>query len=102
MEKFTGYPVFNWGSKFPFEEMYPVLGISTATLSNKIYSLGGFTLAPFSFAYAEQQQGRGLTKLLMDDKGISIIAREPWLAYLDIYCSEHFHQSNWRFKHMVR
>jgi len=60
-------------------------------MSLRFYGLGAFTLAPFSVAFTEQQQGRGMIDLLVKETGIPIVARQKCLRYLGTYCRERLH-----------
>jgi hypothetical protein len=91
LANFPNYPIVNWGTTFPFESVYPVLVVSPAAMSYQFYSLGSFTLAPFSVAFSEQQHGRGMTDLLIKETGVPIIGYDQYIKYLEIYCKEHFH-----------
>lgn len=84
-------PIISWGSAFPFEAVYPVLKQSDAALEYQLYSMGVFTLAPFSLAYFEQSAGRGLVDLLTSKHGALMIADERRYRSLNMYCSEHLH-----------
>ena len=88
---FPGVPVVIWGIGFPLEAVYPVLGASSSEMSWQFYGLGAFTLAPFSIAFREQQQGRGMLDLLVKDKGVPIVANDRCSKYLEIYCKERLH-----------
>ncbi len=90
LANFPNYPVVIWGAAFPFESVYPVLAASPVAMSYQFYSLGGFTLAPFSRSFAEQKDGRGMTNLLVKETGVPIIADFQSFIYLKIYCQEHF------------
>ena len=83
-----GAPTINWGGGFPFEATYPVLGSSPNAMRYRFYGLGGFTLAPFSVPFAEEQKGRGLITQFTEEKGIAIMANERRLGYLDNYCRQ--------------
>ena len=88
----TGFPVTPvviWGDAFPFEEVYPVLGVSAAAKSYQLYGLGVSTLAPFSRASVEQNAGRGLLARLTSEQGVAIIADEGNIERLRVYCQEH-------------
>jgi hypothetical protein len=88
---FPSDPVINWGASFPFEAAYPVLSTPSTVMSYKLYSLGCFTLAPFSVAVTEQQQGRGMIDLLVKESGVPILAYSPYFKSLETYCDEHLH-----------
>ncbi|WP_129442460.1 hypothetical protein [Pseudomonas sp. ACM7] len=85
-------PLVVWGSEFPYESLYPVLGgKELVSMDFKIYVLGVFTLAPFSLASMEQQQARGFDKLITTTNGIKIVGAKMLL--LEGYCREHFSSS---------
>ena len=86
---FPNDSVISWGDVFPYEAVYPVLNSSSA-MSYKLYSLGCFTLAPFSRSVADQKAGRGLIELLGKATGVPIIADPLAFEYLKMYCNEHF------------
>ena len=85
----TTRPVVTWGSTFPFELVYPVLGPTATTRSLRFYGLGVFTLAPFSVAYAEEMAGNGFIAHLRSDEGLHLIASNRQLSLLATYCGEH-------------
>jgi hypothetical protein len=91
LDAFPRDPVVSWGIGFPFEAVYPVIGASPYAISCQFYGLGAFTLAPFSVAFTEQQQGRGMVDLLVKESGIPIIANERCFEYLETYCKERLH-----------
>ena len=90
-----GFPenkvVINWGASFPFEAVYPVINLPPSIRSYIFYSLGAFTLAPFSVSFQEQNKGQGMLDLITTEGGISIIANKYSLKRLGIYCREHLH-----------
>lgn len=89
----TGFPhdtVIAWAEAFPFEAVYPVFMSTTSIVPYRFYGLGGFTHAPFSVAYADQQSGRGMLGQLVEDKGVFIVAKADVYKFLDVYCKEHF------------
>lgn len=88
---FPNYPVVIWADAFPYDAVYPVLGASSSAMSYLHYGLGTSTLAPFTIAYTEQKVGRGMTDLLLKEKGIPIIANAAYFKMLEIYCKEHMH-----------
>lgn len=105
-ENLQGLPeetVVNWGDTFPFEAVYPVLKQSNVAMAYKIYSLGVFTLAPFSTAYAEENAGNGMLDRLNSKSGIPILAAEYHFNLLEIYCSEHLDSNLYKIatKNMV-
>jgi hypothetical protein len=91
LDAFPRNPVVIWGIGFPLEAVYPVMGASPSAMSLRFYGLGAFTLAPFSVAFTEQQQGRGMIDLLVKETGIPIVARQKCLRYLGTYCRERLH-----------
>ena len=91
LDTFPRDPVVIWGIGFPLESVYPVMGASPAAMSCRFYGLGAFTLAPFSVAFTEQQQGRGMIDRLVQKTGIPIVASPKCLRYLDTYCRERLH-----------
>ena len=91
LDAFPREPVFIWGVGFPLEAVYPVMGASPSAMACRFYCLGAFTLAPFSVAFTEQQQGRGMIDLLVKETGIQIVARQKCLGYLESYCRERLH-----------
>lgn len=90
MDSNTTY--FVWGAYLPYEVAYPPLQSEKDHRRLKIYGLGGFTMAPFSAAYSEQAQGRGIIEYLQQGNPIPLIASENELRVLGIYCLEHFHR----------
>ncbi len=88
---FPGDPVVIWGVGFPLEDVYPVIGASPSEMSRQFYGLGAFTLAPFSVAFREQQQGRGMINLLAKEEGVPVVARDKCIRYLEMYCRERLH-----------
>ena len=91
LDAFPRDPVVIWGIGFPLEAVYPVMGASPSAMSCQFYGLGAFTLAPFSVAFTEQQQGRGMIDLLVKETGIPIVAKQKCLGYLETYCRERLH-----------
>lgn len=92
-EELQGFPdatVVVWGSAFPFEAAYPVLGQKENAVMYKIYGLGVFTLAPFSVAHAEEMVGRGMVDRLVSDHGIPILGADHLFGFLNTYCDEHW------------
>jgi len=67
------------------------MGASPTAMSCQFYGLGAFTLAPFSIAFTEQQQGRGMIDLLLTETGIPIVAEQRCFGYLETYCKERLH-----------
>ncbi len=91
LEAFPRNPVVIWGIGFPLEAVYPVMGASPSAMSLQLYGLGAFTLAPFSVAFTELQQGRGMIDLFVKETGVPIVANEKCLRYLETYCKERLH-----------
>lgn len=92
LSTFPSFPVVVWGGAFPYESIFPVLRVSSSSsMSYQLYSLGWPTLMPFTVSSIEQQSGRGMTTMLMQKKGISIMASDELFKQLAIYCKEHFH-----------
>lgn len=91
LANFPSDTVIVWGSKFPFEENYPVLGSSSSAMSYRLYSLGALTWAPFTRSFIEQKLGRSMIDLLVKETGIPIVAYDQSLKYLEIYCKERLH-----------
>ena len=81
----------NWGGSFPLELAYPVLFTNPSTLSFKIYSLGGLTFAPFTNTYIAHKNSSSLPSLIVNNRGIDIIANQEHLKMLAIYCKERLH-----------
>lgn len=88
LRDFPDEPVVAWGAIFPFEALYPVLRQSDSALAYRLYTLGVFTNAPFSVAYAEQAVGRGMVDRLTSQSGIPIVANKQCFDLLTIYCKE--------------
>lgn len=91
-ESLSNFPqavTVGWGAAFPFEAMSPVLHVSPQMRSLKLYSLGVFTLAPFSVAYDETEHGRSLIAELLRG-GISLVAFPRDMRLLEKYCEEHY------------
>jgi hypothetical protein len=86
----TQESVVNWGSGFPFEEAFSVLVTNPTLMKLKMFGLGGFTLAPFGVAAAEEKAGAGLVSRLRSAKGILISTNEGSLQLLGNYCSEKY------------
>ena len=91
LDAFPREPVVIWGIGFPLEAVYPVIGAPPPAMNFKFYGLGAFTLAPFSVAFTEQQQGRGMIDLLVKEGGIEIVALQKCIGYLGTYCRERLH-----------
>jgi MFS family permease len=81
-------PIVSWGDAFPFEFSFPVLSTDTNPRDILLYSLGGFTHAPFSLSSAEQRAGRGMIERLRTPEGVPIIASQQSLELLRMYCRE--------------
>ncbi|MEJ7685846.1 MAG: hypothetical protein WKG52_01940 [Variovorax sp.] len=81
-----------WGGSFPFQAVYPVIGVDDDGVidrtNRKIYGLGVSTLAPFSVAWQEARDGRGLVQRLASLEGVPIMANELLFGYLKVYCEE--------------
>lgn len=82
--------VVMWGKRFPFEVVYPVLQDIRSLPQLRIYSLGSFTLAPYSVAYRENAVGRGLLERLLSPVGVPIVGGDREYRLLGRYCEEHF------------
>lgn len=89
MAAFPADPVVVWGSAFPFEAVYPVIGAPRLPESQKLLGLGVFTLAPFSAVLEEDEAGRGMIARLLEENGVPIVSNDERLGYLEIYCREH-------------
>ncbi|WP_454784961.1 hypothetical protein [Legionella sp. WA2024007413] len=87
---FPDGPMIVWGAAFPYELIYPVIGVPPSAMLYKHYGLGTSTLAPFTLAYAKQKEGNGLIGELFQKDGIAILAPNSYLKILSIYCNEHF------------
>lgn len=83
--------IISWGAYFPFQAVYPVLGTSPSAMKYQLYSLGGFALAPFTVAYAEETTGHGFKELLLKEDGVPLIAGKWQINLLEQYCTEHLH-----------
>ncbi|MEP6632909.1 MAG: hypothetical protein ABJA62_01735 [Luteimonas sp.] len=91
----AGFPsdsVVAWGSTFPFQPMYPLLGSSPAASNFRLYSLGALTWAPYTVSYVEQMKGRGLLARLIGKDGVPIVATDRQFTFLSIYCKEHLNR----------
>lgn len=91
LSSFPSKPVIIWGNTFPFTAVYPVLTPQPDPHRYCLYSLGCFTLAPFSVAFAEQQAERGLIKRLTSPAGVPIVAHGGYLTLLKTYCKTRLH-----------
>lgn len=91
LDNFPNEPAVIWGGAIPFTAVYPVLRASSAAMSYRFYGLGVDTLAPNDLSFTELQAGRGMTELLVKEKGISIIANKKQFGFLEVYCREHLH-----------
>jgi len=85
-----GHPVVVWGASFPFEAMYPVLGVSDQAMKYRLYGLGVSTLAPFAFARSESLAGRDMIERLRSAEGVPMFANSILVKQLATYCTEHF------------
>lgn len=83
-------PVAAWGSEFPYESLYPVLGQDDVSLNFQIYGLGVFTLAPFSRAYLEAKNQRSVIDLLLSREGAMMVASNQYYKLLGKYCEQHY------------
>jgi hypothetical protein len=81
-------PIVSWGDAFPFEFSFPVLSTDPNSRDILLYSLGGFTHAPFSLSSAEQRAGRGMIERLRTPEGVPIIASQQSIELLRMYCRE--------------
>ncbi|HVL07573.1 MAG TPA: hypothetical protein VM512_00200 [Burkholderiaceae bacterium] len=81
-------PVSIWGGVFPFEAVYPVLHIPPHNLSFKLAGLGVTTLAPTGYAHSTHLGNKSLLTRLLSKDGLPMIAHEPRLALLSLYCKE--------------
>ncbi|WP_369977138.1 hypothetical protein [Xanthomonas bundabergensis] len=80
-----------WGATFPFEAVYRPFNGAAERGRYRLYSLGAFTLVPNSVARREDQAGRGFVRLLQQGDGVTIIANEQRLQWLDLYCAQRLH-----------
>lgn len=85
----TNQPLVAWGATFPFELVYPVLGITPNIRELRFYGLGVFALAPFSVAHAEETAGNGFTARLRSEAGLRLVATKRQVSLLATYCREH-------------
>lgn len=85
-----GQPVVLWASSFPFEAVYPVLGISERAMAYRLYGLGVSTLAPFAVSRSESLAGRDMIVRLRSPEGVPIFATSIQIKLLEAYCREHF------------
>ena len=79
-----------WGSDFPFQDAFSVLVTNPTLMKLRMFGLGGFTLAPFAVAVAEEKAGAGLVSRLRSANGILISTDEGSLKLLGNYCREHY------------
>ncbi|SIO38198.1 hypothetical protein SAMN05443247_04652 [Bradyrhizobium erythrophlei] len=79
-----------WGSSFPYEFMFPLIGTNSVARSLKMFGLGVSTFAPYSIARAEEEIGKGLIARLQSADGILIAADKQLLKLLGTYCAEHY------------
>ncbi|QSQ42461.1 hypothetical protein ISN35_03300 [Xanthomonas translucens pv. undulosa] len=77
-----------WGATFPFEAVYQPLSGADAHARYRLYALGAFTLVPNSVARHEDRAGRGFVRLLQRNEGVTIVANEQRLQWLDLYCRQ--------------
>jgi hypothetical protein len=91
LSNFPSYPVVIWGSAFPFEKIYPVLGARPEAMSYRLYALGVFTLAPFSVSAAEHEAHRDMLERLKAPDGLPVVASQAQIQALGVYCHEHMH-----------
>jgi hypothetical protein len=91
MAAFPSDPIVIWGSAFPYQAAYPVLGGAGPERSNRLYALGAFTVAPFTVASVEERAGRGLVRRLLSPDGVPIIADGQRRTSLQVYCEQHWH-----------
>ncbi|MBB2756135.1 UNVERIFIED_ORG: hypothetical protein GGR68_000233 [Xanthomonas campestris] len=83
--------VASWGSTFPLEAAYPVLGQAPASHSYSLYSLGAFTLVPNSVAASQTRAGRGLITQFKQPVGLTLFGNDQLFDLLDVYCRERLH-----------
>ena len=89
LQYLSSAPLMVWGSGFPYESIYPVLGDKNLhSMDLNIHWLSVFTLAPFSIWWIEQQQGRSFEKMITSTDGIKIVGAK--IKLLERYCQEHF------------
>jgi len=87
---FPEEPVVIWGASLPFEALYPVLDGTGTARRFRLFSLGTFTLAPFSLAQEEFKAGRSIPDLIRSEASIPLCATPRFLEYFRTYCSEHY------------
>lgn len=80
--------VASWGSTFPLEAAYPVLGKVAGTHQYQLYSLGAFTLVPNSVAASQARAGRGLVTQFKQPSGLTLFGNDQLFDLLDTYCRE--------------
>ncbi|WP_455921241.1 hypothetical protein [Pseudomonas putida] len=85
---FPGETVVSWGAMFPYESAYPVKLKQAEASWLKFYSLGAFTLAPFSRAYALEHSNLGFINRLQASAGIALVANPAQIGVLTVYCHE--------------
>lgn len=80
-----------WGSDFPYEHEYPPFDPAADACPLRIYSLGEFSLAPFSLDQLHRAtRGEDLVQALLDGQGLNFIARDWELNWLGQYFQEHY------------
>ncbi|WOB48003.1 hypothetical protein NYR97_11955 [Xanthomonas hydrangeae] len=83
--------VASWGSTFPLEAAYPVLGRTAGNHHYRLYSLGAFTLVPNSVAASQTRAGRGLVARFKQPDGLTLFGNDQLFDLLDVYCRERLH-----------
>ncbi|MCW1979066.1 hypothetical protein [Xanthomonas campestris] len=83
--------VASWGSTFPLEAAYPVLGRSDTAPRYRLYSLGAFTLVPNSVAARRSLTGHGLVAQFQQPDGVTLFGNPQLFALLDLYCQQRLH-----------
>lgn len=78
-----------WGAVFPYEAIYPVLDSPEIRNRFRLYSFSVFSLAPFSFSYAQESSGKGFVRSLISDNGVKIVSDNYRTGLLEQYCKEH-------------
>jgi hypothetical protein len=84
----VGKRVVNWGDYFSFQNAFPVLSSNAKLRELSIYSLGSFTLAPFSVTAKAEREESGMKALLRSSAEVQILASDYQLNLLRIYCKE--------------
>ena len=77
-----------WGATFPYEAVYRPFTRAAEHDRYRLYALGAFTLVPNSVARHEDLAGRGFVGLLQRTEGVTILANEQRLQWLDLYCKQ--------------